>query len=150
METQSLKVEILSDKDMEWFVEIAATRMLIEELKRPEYVDTENLYALASMGAMTETAFVVKQRDVPVGALGAIVVPNVYNPKLRNLVEMFWYVLPEYRKGRAGLMLLNAYNVKAAELGHETTLSLLPSSNINEKTLNKKGFRLVEYAYRKD
>jgi|SRR6185369_325976 len=146
----NIYVEILQEKDMEWFAEIAAVRMLKEELKKPEYVNIENIYALASLGAMYGTAFVAKKGDIPVGALGAIKVPNVYNPNLEMLAEMFWYVLPEYRKSKAGLLLLNAYSDKAEELGVEATMSLLPSSNIQDKTLAKRGFNLGEYAYRKE
>lgn len=135
---------------MEWFVEVAATQMLIEEVKKPELVNLENLYVLATMGALTGTAFVAKKGTVPIGALGAIVVPNVYNPAIQNLAEMFWYVLPEYRKTRAGLLLLNAYVDKSNELGMEATMSLLPSSDVNFKAMKSKGFDLVEYGFRKE
>lgn len=152
METQSHKitVEVLQEQDMEWFVETAATRMLTEELKKPEYVNTESLYVLATMGALSETAWVAKKDGVPIGALGVIKVPNVYNPTLETLAEMFWYVPPEHRKSRAGLMLLDAYTKKAEELNIEATMSLLPSSLVNEKTLAKRGFVLGEHAFRKE
>lgn len=152
METQSHKitVEVLQEQDMEWFVETAATRMLIEELKKPELVNTENLYVLATMGALSGTAWVAKKEGIPVGALGALVIPNVYNPEIQNLAEMFWFVLPEYRKTRAGVMLFNTYSDKAEELQLEATMSLLPSSNVNFKAMNKRGFELGEYGFRKE
>lgn len=152
METQShnIKVELLQEKDMEWFAEVAATRMLIEEVGKPELVNEDAIYALTTMGILSDTAFIAKIGESPVGALGAIIVPNTYNPNIKTLVEMFWYVLPEYRKSRAGLLLLNAYAEKAEELGLEATMSLLPTSNIQDKTLAKRGFSICEYAYRKE
>jgi len=152
METKSHKYEVvpLSDSDMEWFVETAAVRMLKEEVNRPEYVDIENLYVLASTGAISGTAFVVKKEGNPVGAIGGILSPHLFNPKMRMLTEVFWYVLPEYRNTRAGLLLLDAYSKKAEEVSDEASFSLLKTSTVKKETLERKGFEFREYAFCKE
>lgn len=139
----------LSISDLEWFVETAAVQMLTEELQRPELVNIENLYKLADIGMNSRTAFIVKKDDVNIGALGAIVVPNLYNPDFKTLAELFWYVLPEYRKTRAGLLLLNAFDARAKEIADDATMSLLPSSDVASKSLERKGFKLSEFGFRK-
>lgn len=141
-------VELLSDDDMQWFVETAAVNMLRDEVKAPQYVDVENLYMLASMGALGKTAFIAKRDGVPVGALGALLLPNLYNPKIMNLTEVFWYVLPEHRNTRAGLMLLNAFIDCADKLADESTLSLLSTSQVNNETLGRKGYQMAEIGFR--
>ncbi len=143
-------VEPLTEEDLEWFVETAAVDMLRYEVKREELIDIDNLYRLARMGLETQTAFVAKLDGVCVGALGGLLVPNTFNPNLTSLVEVFWYVLPEYRQSRAGLLLLNAYTEKGEEVAFETTLCLLGSSEIKMKTLEKRGFYLGEFAFRKE
>lgn len=143
-------VEHLSDLDMEWFVETAAVNMLKDELKKPEYVDIENLYVLASTGALSGTAFVAKCDGIPVGALGGIVSPNLFNPSITIVTEVFWYVLPEYRNTRAGLLLLQAYGEACEKVADESSLSLLTTSQVNIKSIERKGYKLCENAFRRE
>lgn len=151
METplRSFIVEELTEKDLKWFVEVAAVNMLIYEVRRPELVHMDNLYRLANLGMTGGTAFIVKCKGENAGALGSILLPNLFNPNIKTMAEIFWYVLPEYRMTRAGAMLLNAFNKKASEISDESTLCLMGSSEINIKTLEKRGFHLGEYAFRK-
>jgi hypothetical protein len=152
METQSLKIEIvpLDKSNREWFTEVAAVRMLTDELKRPLLVDLDRLYYLAMQGEKEGTAFLAKQGDVYCGAIGGILHNNLFNPKFKTLTEIFWYVLPEYRKGRAGYMLLKQFDERAKELADDVVISLLPSSEVNVNSLAKKGFILNEQAFRKE
>jgi len=142
-------VEKLQPSDILWYVEEAAVSMLTNELKRPELINKENLYRLAFMGIEQGTAFVCKDNGVPIGALGALIIPNIYNPEVYTLAEMFWYVPDKYRNSRAGLLLLNALLDEAELLGVDCSLSTLPSSNVKESFLKKKGFNLEEFSYRK-
>lgn len=152
METRSRKYEVvpLTDEDMEWFVETAAVRMLEDEVGKPEYVNIPNLYMLASTAAITETAFVMKIDGVSVGAIGGILSPTLFNPDMTILTEVFWYVLPEYRNTRAGLMLFNKYSERAEEVADEASFSLLTTSTVKKETLERKGFKFCEYAFRKE
>lgn len=143
------KVEPLTDNDLIWFVEVAAVNMLTHELQRPELIHLEQLYGLALKGLEDGTAFVVKRDDECVGALGAILLPNLFNPTITTLAEVFWYVLPEYRNTRAGSLLLLAFEKKGEEVADEATLSLLGSSKVNLGTLEKRGFHLGEFSFRK-
>jgi GNAT superfamily N-acetyltransferase len=149
MHLHSYNTEVLTLDDVVWFVEVAAVRMLTDEVKRPELVNLDNLYKLAMMGVSGGTAFIVKKDGVPVGAIGAILTPNLYNPSLNTLSELFWYVLPEYRNTRAGYLLIKALDERAKEIAHDCTLSLLPSSNVAIKTLEKRGYSLCEFGFRK-
>lgn len=151
METQlhKITVEALKEEDMVWFVETAAVNMLRYELKREELVNLDGLYDLAYLAMDTGTAFVAKSDGVCVGAIGGLLIPNLFNPKLTCLAEVFWYVLPEYRQSRAGLLLLKAFSDKGEASADETSLSLLGSSQLKVATLEKRGFMLSEFAFRK-
>lgn len=143
-------IEVLTEEHLEWFVEIAAVNMLEDEVKRPELVNLEALYHLARQGMETETAFIAKIGNIPVGAIGGLLLPNIFNPTLTSLVEVFWYVLPEYRNSRAGLLLLNAFTKAGEDKADDATLCLLSDSPIHIKTLEKRGYVLSEFAFRKD
>lgn len=144
-----ITVEKLQVKDLEWFVEVAATRMLLEELKRPDLLNEDHIYRVSHYGMTSGTCLVAKSDEKPVGAIGAILAPNMFNPDIKTLVEIFWYVLPEHRNTRAGAMLLNAYDDMGREVADEATLSLLDSSEVNRASMGKRGWMVGEVAFRK-
>lgn len=143
------RIGSLTHSDYIWSVEVAATRMLLEEVKRPELLHKENLYRLVDKMIVDDTAIICYKGDEPVGCIGALLVPNTYNPEIATLAELIWYVVPEHRKSRAGFMLLEAYMKMADELADEATLSLLSSSEVNLDSLAKRGFLQEEFAFRK-
>lgn len=151
METQlrKIEVEVLTEKHLHWFVDVAAVRMLSEELKRPDLVNKQALQALSEKTIEDGTSFVATCSGVPVGALGSLFTPNLYNPDLTILLELFWYVLPDYRTTRAGALLFKAFDDKAKDCADESVLSLLPHSAVNLSTLAKKGYNMEELCLRK-
>jgi len=151
METQSRKYEVklVDNTSLQWFVEIAAVNMLTNELCRPELICIPNLYSLAKRGMESETAFVVFLNEKPVGAIGALLVPNMFNPEITTLAEIFWYILPEARSTRAGYLLLKRLEERAKEVSNELTLSLLAAGDVNIDTLEKRGFSFEELGFRK-
>lgn len=138
----------LTHENYIWSVEIAATRMLLEEVKRPELLNKENIYRLVDKMIVDDTAIIAFKDGEPVGCIGALLVPNTYNPEIASLVELIWYVLPEHRKSRAGFLLLEKYIELAKELADEATLSLLAGSQVNFDSLSKRGFHQEEYSFR--
>jgi ribosomal protein S18 acetylase RimI-like enzyme len=151
METHSPKyvVRRLEEDTFDWFVNTAAVNMLTVELNREELVNLERINEL-SLKVMEEgTAFVVLSNNIPVGAIAGIVISNLYNPNIVTLTELFWYVLPEYRSTRVGYMLLKALEKRAGEVANELTLSILPHSEVNIDTLEKRGFKFEELGFRK-
>jgi hypothetical protein len=149
IQLHKIYVEKLTEQDLSWFVETAAVNMLVNEVQSPELVNVANLYTLSRKSMEEGTAFVVKQGYVPIGALGALLLPNLYNPEITTLVELFWYVLPEYRNTRAGALLFSELDKYGEANADEAVLSLLGSSTVNMKTLEKRGFMLREFAFRK-
>lgn len=151
METQSLKIKIvdLDDSNIEWFIETAAVNMLTDELKRPELINLDRIYSLAKKGMEDKAAFLAKHGDVYCGAIGGLLHGNLFNPDHLTLAEIFWYVLPQYRNGRAGYMLLQAFDKRASEIANDSVLSLLSSSEININGLEKRGFKMAESSFRK-
>lgn len=149
MEMQSRKytVELLQLEDIPWFVEVAGFQMLRDELQRPELYNQEHLYNLTYKAHLEKTAFVVKVDGECVGAIGGLLLPNMFNPLMTTLAELVWFVLPDYRHTRVGAMLIKAFD--GLNVSDETTLSLLPTSEVNVKTMEKIGFNLEEYGFRK-
>ena len=132
---------------VDWFINTACVNMLRDELNRPRLVNKEHLTALTQIVIQQGTVFVAMKDNEPVGAIAGIVTPSLYNPDIKVCSELFWYVLPEFRSSRAGLLLLNAFIARGAELADETTLSLLASSSVYDRTLEKRGFVFIESGF---
>lgn len=122
--------------------------MLRNELARPELINLTAMYALADKMQHSNTAWIVTKDGQPVGTLGALLVPNIYNPDFTTLAELVWYVLPEHRNSRAAILLLEVFEKCAEDNADDAILSLLPTSKV--RSLEKRGFKLCEKAYRKE
>lgn len=135
-------------QDIEWIQKTASVKMLTEEMQRPELVDYNQIFKLVHKGVTEHTFFVVEKDGDLVGVLGSFLIPNLYNPAFKTLAEVVWYVLPEHRKSRAGYLLLQLFNHTANKIAHEATLSILTSSSeIKVDSLEKRGFKLNEFAF---
>lgn len=91
--------------------------------------------------------------DGPImGALGGMICPALFNFKTMS-VESFWYVLPRYRRGRAGLLLFDEFERYSVERGAKL-LAMIHLDNLQPESLRKlyvrRGYRLIESHYVKD
>lgn len=140
----------MQPEDFPWCAEVAAVKMLREEVKRPELINTRILYLIVKKMYEDKTGLVAFDGDTRVGCLGGYLSPNLFNPELATLSELIWWVHPDYRKTRVGAMLLAEYDKMAKNTeAYDGTFSLLPHSPINFKSLEKRGYAVAEQAFRK-
>lgn len=81
------------------------------------------------------------------GFLGALGIPHPFNPEIKLLTEMFWWVDEERRGSRAAPMLLDAYVEWGRANADWVTMALEHHSPVSEKHLLKRGFKLRERSY---
>lgn len=148
METKEYNLVNLDSRNYKWFTEVAAVRMIVEEYKEPRLVNPSRINELVDLMLKGSTAWVVEKNNNPIAALGALGLPNSLNPSISCLAEIFWYVLPEHRNGRAASLLLNKFCEESNKYD-ESSLSLLNDSAAVAKSLKKKGFMLKELGFKK-
>ena len=142
----SYEVRLAEYGDLKWLLDYAAKRMLTEDVGNPDMYQRGALDNLVLKAMHSETLFVATYAGEPVGVLGGIAVPHYLNPDKNTLAEIMWYVLPEHRQSRGGLLLLRTYAKKAKEFDY-ATFSLLAGSPISDRTLSKYGFHLKERSF---
>ena len=91
--------------------------------------------------------FICDKGQAPVGLIVGLLNAHLFNPEIKVLTELLWWVDEEHRNGRAGLMLLNEFVKFGKEQADWITMSLVSNSNLNPKTLGKFGFKAVESSY---
>jgi hypothetical protein len=143
------EVRLATEEDVTWVVEVAATKMLIEELGKPQYVNSQHIKTLVHTCIATKSIWIVLKNEVRIGCLAAFVVPNLFNPSITCLTEVMWWVDEEHRTGRAGLLLLKAF-MDEADNYDEATMSLLTTSDVFNHSLEKRGFILREFGFHKE
>lgn len=97
----------------------------------------------------TDTAFVLLKDDVAVGVFLALSHPNIMNPNLLALTPLVTYIVPEHRYSRGGALILNKLD-ELAKWHDITTIGFSPEAGINERTMNRRGYKLLETIYIKD
>lgn len=85
------------------------------------------------------------------GGLGALLSPDINDGRL-IASEAFWFVTKTYRRGRAGLLLLQAFEAWAQERGasdiHMVQLLHHPTQGLS-RLYQRRGYETVEMVWRK-
>lgn len=143
--TVTVRTAIAEDK--QWVVTVAAKRMLVDEVGREDFYNEEDCGRLFEFGLTNGIILIAESDGIPVGCISGIFTSNMFNSKLITLQEIFWYVLPQHRQGRAGLLLLNLFCQVGSTTAHDINMSLLDKSPVNLRILERKGFTFKEMAF---
>jgi GNAT superfamily N-acetyltransferase len=99
-------------------------------------------------------AFYVAHDDAgtPAGVLGAFFSPELFSGDLQAQ-EAFWFVAPEFRKTRAALLLLNAFEAEAKARNCKQILMVhleLPNAAGLAQLYARRGYSRCEQFFRKN
>lgn len=134
-----------TQEDAEYIVEVLAKKMLEKEYRRPELYDKDTLMGITKLSIKQGCTVVIENGSTLVGVVGGIVHQHPFNPSITVLSEAMWYVEEEHRNTRSVVKLLKTYI--DLDVSDEKTFSLLPTSNISERSMNKLGFKKTEIGY---
>lgn len=115
--------------------------------------DIEHLGKLAFTFMQTGYVWLAFNETNPVGMLIATVEPNMWSPKNRQMRELIWYVLPEYRKATYGGRLFAKYCEKGEELLEKGTIDGYFTTRMTTTDpvgLERRGFKLKEQTFLKE
>lgn len=134
-------------KDIDWIVGQAKEFSVFYGSK---LMIVDEAYAKSGLSALLDQ-HIILVAESQIGLLGFIVGilgPHPFNPKIKTLSEMLWWVTEPYRHSRAGYLLLKEYIRIGKEKGAQwLTMCSLAASPLNESSLIRRGFRLMERSY---
>lgn len=142
-----VKVRHATPADLSWILGEFEAFSNSYGTKKPLFGDKE--YAKATMLNCMEKhlVFVAESEKGLMGLISGYVVPHPYNPQIKLLAEMFWWVPEIYRRTRAGLMLLDAFTAWGREHCDWITFATMDSTDVNSKTLARRGYVPMERAF---
>ena len=85
--------------------------------------------------------------DKPVGFVAGFISGHLFNPKIRTLSEVFWWVSPEHRGSGAASMLMNEFIRYGKQHSDVIHFSLQENTPVSPNHLLIKGFKLREKCY---
>lgn len=143
-----MKVRSAVPEDMDWI--IFQLRIFADRFgSKTSLIGDEDHWREGILGIIQQHLFLVAEdrNKTRAGFIAAIASPHMFNPKIRVLTEVFWWVSEPFRRGRAGYMLLKEYISWGKKNSDWISISSIPSSEINEGSLLRLGFRLQERNY---
>lgn len=141
----TMRIRAASADDIPWLV--GELRAFASEYPVPLPIAGDDAYLAGVLGHLiAEGQYVaVAERDGrPVGTIAGALHPHPFNPGLHMVGEYFWWVVPEERGSRAGLLLLRGLEAFAAEHGVPLVLTTEATSAIADRTLLRRGYTLAE------
>lgn len=86
-----------------------------------------------------------------VGLISGWLYPHPFNPEIKTLSETFWWVATQFKNtfigGRAAQLLLDAFIEQGKARAQWIVFMLAHNTQVNERALLRRGFRLQERAY---
>lgn len=142
-----IQVRPATTQDLDWLIGQLKDFAAFYASKRSLF--GEESYVRAVITSMIERHLVlVAERGTELlGFIGGIVTPHFMNPDIQVLTETFWWVSPEHRRTRAGLMLLEAFVGYGKANAQWTQMTLEHESPVADRCLTKRGFQLKEHSY---
>lgn len=138
-------VRTAKPSDCEWIVEQA--KHFIDYLQLQFEANEPHLRQVIAEFVTKHVVVLVEKDGVRCGIAAALLQPHVFNPNVRTLTEVMWWVVPEYRNTRAGLLLLDTLDDIGNKTADLVVMSVEAHSSVNERTLVKRGYKKQELAF---
>lgn len=87
------------------------------------------------------------KNDKPAGFIAGMITPHHFNPDIKQLAELFWWVPPQYRMSGVGAKLFLEFVAFGKANCDCITMTLEQDTGISDAALEKRGFKLTEKAY---
>lgn len=145
----TFKIRYAKDTDL-----LAITDFIIDVCKmigRP--YDTDSLYDIIFLGIDQGIGLVAETDGKLVGCLAAMIYPSVFKNDDLEAMELFWYVLPEYRKYKVGTELVNVLESVCKERKITKLFMAAPHHTKGvpfERYYQRAGYKKTETIYTKE
>ncbi len=143
----STSVRTAVQEDVPWLLQQARAFDAAAGFKHGLMPADEEAISLLHALVGAHVVFVAEVNNCPAGFIAGWYGAHPFNQKVRTLTEVLWWVVPEHRGSRAGLMLLERFEQCGRHIADWTILTLEHDSKMREAHLTKRGFRQTERAF---
>jgi GNAT superfamily N-acetyltransferase len=144
---EALLIRQAESNDIDWILgQLREFSKFIEtkyELYGEEQYSKDGLQMLIS----SHLFLIAEKNSKRVGFVAGYLTPHLFNPTIKILNELFFWVIPEHRGEGIGTILMNDYIDFGKKNAQWITFSFNRFTKVNEKSLLKRGFHLHESTY---
>lgn len=135
------------DSDLDWILSQLKIFAPLYGTKRSLYGDES--YAREGLRRTMEShlLLVAVRGETLMGFIAGIVSPHLYNPAIRILCELFWWVSEDFRLTPAAALLFSEFVRWGKENCDWITFGVTETTPIKETSLLRRGFQLQERSY---
>lgn len=90
---------------------------------------------------------IAEKNETRMGFMAGAFYTHFFNPTVRVLHEVFWWVKPEHRGSRAAITLLNEFVRVGQSEANLIIAALGTDTKVNERALVRRGFKATETQY---
>lgn len=140
---RAVTVRYAKSDDFPWV--LSELKRFAEEAGEEHLFPSDSEFAMGFLSGLAgKHVFLVAEGDERMGFIAGALTPHYFNPNVTSLAEVFWWVSPEHRNSRAGLLLLTEYIRQGKARADIVCLTLKANSPVRETTLKRRGFQLSE------
>jgi hypothetical protein len=131
--------------DLDWICDELKKFSSFLKTKNEMMGDREYVKALI-MRVADEHIFLVAESEKTglMGFISALATPHLFNPKIKTICIVVWWVADKYRNSRAGSMLLKEVIRVGKEQANWISLAINSNCPIKEAALKNLGFQTAE------
>lgn len=148
MTTPAIAVRSATAEDIPWLLEQLQAFSDFYGTQRALYPgDAAAVQILAQLMGDGHPFFIADRGGWRLGFIVGVRTPHWLNPAIVCVKELFWWVDPEHRGSRAGLLLLDHYRAYGVANATWVGMTLEHDSPVNPQTLMRRGFVPKETEY---
>jgi len=142
-----IEIRVAIESDLDWLcVELKKFDDFYGSRKR--LFEDEAYVRGALLSMIDKHVLIVAEVDrKPAGFIGGLVGTHFYNPNIKRLDQIFWWVMPTFRNSRVASTLLSEFIEFGKAQFDWVTLNLSVKCGIKESTLRRIGFELADNTY---
>lgn len=134
-------------EDVDWLLPQLRAFSKMCGLERPIVGSDEQSRKILTEMISEGPFFVAEREAVRLGFIAGTLHAHRFNPELRVLSEMFFWVDPRFRYSRAALLLLEEFKRYGEAAADMISFSLLSNSPVKSASLIRRGFKPIENSF---
>jgi RimJ/RimL family protein N-acetyltransferase len=142
-----ITTRIAKSSDVEWIFKECVSFSKTYQSKFDLTGDVPYAYAFLHNIVENHVVILSLKDGVRTGFIAGMAQPHHFNPKIKMLSELLWWVSPQYRGGGSGAKLFLEFVAYGKQNCDCITMTLEETTPISDASLAKRGFRLTEKAY---
>lgn len=142
-----IRIRVAVPQDLDWIHSAIREMATEQEYFRPLYDEVESRKCVEGLILEGISIVAEDEKKGPLGFILGTITPHLYNPKLKLLSHLQWWVHPAHRKGIVTHMLFTTFVDIGYKHADVVTLSLRDDVPIKEESLKRYGFMRHDKCY---